>query len=72
MSCDVFFSAKRENRTYADAGKALEMSEGAARVACHRMRERYREVFRDEIAFTVADPSEVDEEIEYLKKVLSS
>ena len=65
-----FLLGQTDDRTYADAGDKLGMSEGAARVACHRMRERYREIFRDEIAFTVGDPSEVEDEIDYLKKVL--
>ena len=67
-----FLLGQPGSRTYADAGKTLGISEGAARVASHRMRERYREIFRDEIAFTVGHPSEIDREIEYLKKVLSS
>ena len=42
------------------------MSEGALKVAVHRLRRRYRELLRDEIAQTVASPDEVDEEIRAL------
>jgi RNA polymerase sigma-70 factor (ECF subfamily) len=42
------------------------MSEVAVKVAVHRLRRRYREVLREEIAHTVADPAEIDEEIRHL------
>jgi hypothetical protein len=50
----------------AEAGRRLGVSEGAAKVAAHRMRKRYRELLRDEIAQTVAGPEQVDEEIRSL------
>jgi RNA polymerase sigma-70 factor (ECF subfamily) len=50
----------------------LGMSEGAVRVAVHRMRERYRKLLRDEIELTVDSPREVDEEIRHLFNVLGS
>jgi RNA polymerase sigma-70 factor (ECF subfamily) len=39
------------------------MTEGAVKVAVHRLRRRYREILRAEIAQTVADASQVDDEI---------
>jgi RNA polymerase sigma factor (sigma-70 family) len=51
---------------------ALEMSEGSARVALHRIRRQFGELLREEIAQTVTDPAEVDEEIRYLFKAISS
>jgi RNA polymerase sigma-70 factor (ECF subfamily) len=55
------------------AALALEMntSEGALKVAVHRLRKRYRELFRQEIADTVADPAEVESELRYLAGVLT-
>lgn len=52
---------------------ALEMktSEGALKVAIHRLRKRYRDLFRQEIADTVADPAEVESELRFLAAVLS-
>jgi hypothetical protein len=47
------------------------MSEGAVRVAVHRLRQRYGELLRSEIAQTVNGPEEVDEEMRYLMSVLS-
>lgn len=55
------------------AALALEMntSEGALKVAIHRLRKRYRELFRQEIADTVADPKEVESELRFLAGVLT-
>lgn len=51
---------------YAATAARLGMTEGAVKVAAHRLRQRYRELLRDEIAQTVTSPEEVDEEIRYL------
>ena len=51
---------------YASAATALAMDEGAVRVAVHRLRKRYRELLRDEVAQTLSDPAMVDEELAVL------
>jgi RNA polymerase sigma-70 factor (ECF subfamily) len=51
---------------YAEWAVALDMSEGAVRVAVHRFRRRFGELLRSEIAHTVTTPAEVDEEIRHL------
>jgi DNA-directed RNA polymerase specialized sigma24 family protein len=51
---------------YAELGARLGMSEGAVKVAVHRLRRRYRELLREEIAQTVAGPDEVEDEIRHL------
>ena len=51
---------------YASAATALAMEEGAVRVAVHRLRKRYREVLRNEVADTLADPAMVEEELAVL------
>jgi RNA polymerase sigma-70 factor (ECF subfamily) len=51
---------------YAGLARELKMTEGAVRVAVHRLRRRYRELLRAEIAQTVGSPGEVEEEIAYL------
>jgi len=56
---------------YATVALELGTSEGAIKVAVHRLRKRYREVFRAEIADTVASPSDVEGEIRYLLAALS-
>lgn len=56
---------------YAKLAQERGTSEGALKVSIHRFRKRYRELFRMQIAATVADPSEVDEELRFLAMVLS-
>ena len=57
---------------YADAAKSLGLDEGAVRVAVHRLRKRYRELLRDEIAQTLDDPAQVTEELRSLQAALAS
>jgi DNA-directed RNA polymerase specialized sigma24 family protein len=45
--------------------------DGAARVAAHRLRKRFRQILREEIAHTIAPPADVDEELRHLLGVLS-
>jgi RNA polymerase sigma factor (sigma-70 family) len=54
-----------------EAARTLGLSEGAVRVAVHRLRQRYRQLLRAEIAQTVDDPSEVDAEIRRLFSVFA-
>jgi RNA polymerase sigma factor (sigma-70 family) len=55
---------------YADLARQMGASEGALKVAIHRLRKRYRVLFLREIAETVADPAEVDSEIRFLFSAL--
>jgi RNA polymerase sigma factor (sigma-70 family) len=57
--------------SYAALAPALGMSEGAIKVAVHRLRERYRALLRWEVAQTVADSAEVDDEIRRLFDALA-
>ena len=56
---------------YAEIAARLGMSEGAVKVAVHRLRLRYREVLRAEIADTVASPAEVEDELRNLFAALA-
>jgi RNA polymerase sigma factor (sigma-70 family) len=56
---------------YAEAAANLGMTAGAVGVAVHRMRHRYGELVREEIAQTVADPAEIEDEIRWLFAVVS-
>ena len=51
---------------YATAAVELEMEEGAVRVAVHRLRKRYRDLLREEVAQTLSDPAMVGEELAVL------
>lgn len=57
---------------YAEAGKQLGLDDGAMRVAVHRLRKRYRELLRDEIAETLEDRARVAEELRSLQAALAS
>jgi len=57
--------------SYADCAKALAMTEGALRVAMHRMRKHFGRCLRETLADTVDDPADVDSELDYLLKVVS-
>ena len=51
---------------YRDLAARLNMSEGSIKVAVHRLRKRYRELLREEVAQTVSTPEEVEDEIRAL------
>ncbi len=55
-----------EMQPYAALAAKLELSEGAVKVATHRLRRRYRERLKAEIATTVAGPEEVEAELKHL------
>ena len=65
------FLLGQSDAPYAALSRDMNMSEGALKVAIHRLRKRYRELFRLEIADTVADPAEVESELRFLAAVLS-
>lgn len=64
-------TSERGTIPYAEKACALGMSEGAARVAVHRLRKRYREVFRAAVADTVSNEQEVEEELRHIAAILS-
>ena len=67
-----YFTADRASLPYSELAGELEMSEGAVKVAVHRLRRRYREILRDEIAQTVACETQIDDEIRDLFTALGS
>lgn len=62
----VFLTAGKGERPYAEAARTLGIEEGALRVAVHRLRKCYRQLLRDEIAHTLSNPNDVDEEMRAL------
>ena len=62
----AFLSDDPAPGAYAEAADALKMNSGAVAVAVHRLRLRYGELVREEIAHTVASHAEVQEELRYL------
>ena len=65
------FLLGQSDAPYAALAQEMNTSEGALKVAIHRLRKRYRELFRQEIADTVADPSEVESELRFLAAALT-
>ncbi len=62
----------RTAQPYAELAVKLNVSEGTVKAAAHRLRQRYRQLLRDEIANTIAEPGEVDEELRHLFAVLAT
>jgi len=65
------FLLGQSDAPYAALAREMNKSEGALKVAIHRIRKRYRELFRQEIADTVADPAQVESELRFLAAVLA-
>ena len=67
---EPFLVGEKCGQTYAELALSLGTTEGSLKMTVHRMRQRYRELFREEIAHTVAGPEEIEEEIRYLFSVI--
>jgi RNA polymerase sigma factor (sigma-70 family) len=68
----TFVGGDKSAVPYRELGEQLNMSEGAVKVAIHRMRKRYRAILRDEIQQTVVAAEDVDEELRELFNTLAS
>jgi len=66
-----FLLGEPEAGAYAKVAGRLELSEQGVKSAVHRLRQRFRELFREEIAHTVATRSEIDEELRYLIRLMT-
>jgi RNA polymerase sigma factor (sigma-70 family) len=67
----VFLTGDKSEESSADIARKLGMSDGSVRVAIYRLRRRYGELLREEIAETVSSPQAVDDEIQALLEALS-
>lgn len=56
---------------YGAVAKQLAINDGAARVAVHRLRKRFREIYREEISQTLADGADLDAELHHLAAALA-
>lgn len=65
-----YLAAEPEAGDYERVGAALALSANAVAAAVRRLRLRYRELFRAEVAETLADPTRVDEELAHLLAAL--
>jgi RNA polymerase sigma factor (sigma-70 family) len=67
----VFLTGEAGGPPLAQVAKQLGMTEGAVKVAVHRLRQKYRELLRAEIAQTVVTQEDVDDELMLLRRALS-
>ncbi|MBI3850209.1 MAG: sigma-70 family RNA polymerase sigma factor [Verrucomicrobia bacterium] len=65
------FVAGESDVSCGEAAAQLGLTESAVKSVLHRLRQRYRELVREEVAHTVADPAQIDTELRYLIAVLS-
>jgi RNA polymerase sigma-70 factor (ECF subfamily) len=68
---NVYLSAPAGAGDYAAVARQLQMTESAVAKAVERLRRRYRDLARREIAQTVSSPTELEEEMRYLLEVLA-
>jgi RNA polymerase sigma factor (sigma-70 family) len=75
---EAFFEAMKsrlvgvpDGRTIAEIAEGLGMDENAAKVAFHRIKRRYRSALREEVARTIEDGGDVEEELRYLITLFS-
>jgi RNA polymerase sigma-70 factor (ECF subfamily) len=68
----MFLSRDSEDVRYTQLADEMGMSVGALRMAVHRLRRNYRRLLREEIAQTVSDPEQTDEELRHLLEILTA
>ena len=62
---------RTQQLSYAEIAGRLASTEGAAKVAVHRLRHRFNECVRDEIAQTILDPADIEDEMRHLLAAVS-
>ncbi len=67
-----FLLGEPDAAAYATVAARLQISEQGVKSAVHRMRRRFRELFREEIAHAVARRADIDEELRYLVELMTS
>ncbi len=65
-----YIAADSDNVPYAQAAQELQVTETALRVQVHRLRRKFRELLRQNVAETLVDPGEIDDELNYLLRCL--
>jgi RNA polymerase sigma-70 factor (ECF subfamily) len=65
-------TAERADTSYADLGAGLGVAETVVKKQLHNLRQRYRWLLREEVAHTVENPADVDDEIRHLCATLAA
>jgi DNA-directed RNA polymerase specialized sigma24 family protein len=68
----VYLTGERADISYAEIGQKLGIGESEVKRLLYQIRQRYRDLLRDEVAQTVEDPGDIDEEIRYLCLALAA
>ncbi|MGI8907087.1 MAG: RNA polymerase sigma factor [Candidatus Sumerlaeaceae bacterium] len=66
-----YLTATGDHQPQAEVAAALGMTQGAFRVAVSRIRQRYRDKMREEVAGTLADPRDIESELRHLFRILA-
>jgi RNA polymerase sigma-70 factor (ECF subfamily) len=66
----VWLTGDTENISQAEAARVLNTNEGAIKVAVHRLRRQFRQAIKNEIAQTVKDRNQVEQEMKHLLEAL--
>src|SRR5881398_2775731 len=69
---NTLLSDEPERPSQAEIGREFGMTENAVKQAFHRLRQRYRQLLREEVAQTVATPAEIEDELRHLITALRS
>jgi RNA polymerase sigma-70 factor (ECF subfamily) len=69
-AAEQFLPGERSKMTYDQAAQQLGIPEGTLKSDVHRVKQRYRELLRAEIANTVADPTDIADGLRHLMQVL--
>jgi DNA-directed RNA polymerase specialized sigma24 family protein len=67
-----YLAAEHADISYANLGASLGVADTVVKKQLHNLRQRYRWLLRDEVAHTVANPSDVDDEIRHLCATLAA
>jgi RNA polymerase sigma-70 factor (ECF subfamily) len=70
-SFKAYLTGDEPRLSYAETAAVLGMSEGAVKVAVHRLRRRFRDLARAEVARTVSSPEQIDDELRHLWAAVS-
>lgn len=72
LALSSHLTAERHEVSFAQLSTELGIAESAVIKQLHNLRQRYRSLLRDEVAHTVADPADVEDEIRYLCAALAA
>jgi DNA-directed RNA polymerase specialized sigma24 family protein len=69
---NTLLSDEPDRPSQAEIAREFDMTENAVKQAFHRLRQRYRQLLREEVAHTVATPADIDDELRHLIAALRS